>query len=164
MIDSQTRTFLRFRFRTAYLSVTYIDRFLSKGLINSDKHWAIRLLSVACLSLAAKMEESNAPALTEFPTDEYTFDSSVIQRMELLVLTTLDWRMHSITPFDFIRCFISCFCTESSKRHFVSRTTQILFATIKGKYKFNGTSFIYRSNGSYIDGHGSKFDKRIFGD
>ena len=99
-----------------------------------DKHWAIRLLSVACLSLAAKMEDRKTPALTDFPTDEYNFGSSSIQKMELLVLTILDWRMHSITPFDFIHCFISCFCTESSKRHLVSQTTQILFATIKGKF------------------------------
>ncbi|KAI3673017.1 hypothetical protein L6452_39125 [Arctium lappa] len=126
-----TRAFFRLRFSTAYLSVTYIDRFLSKGLIDSDKHWVIRLLSVACLSLAAKMENRIAPALSNYPTDVYNFESSVILRMELLVLTALDWRMHSITPFDFIHCFISCFCAEYSKRHFVSQTTQILFATIK---------------------------------
>ncbi|KAJ9567217.1 hypothetical protein OSB04_003183 [Centaurea solstitialis] len=113
------RSFLRLRFRTAYLSVTYFDRFLSTGLIDRDKHWAIRLLSVACLSLAAKMEDRTPPALTDFPTNEYNFESSSIQKMELLVLTALDWRMHSITPFDFIHCFISCFATESSKRHFI---------------------------------------------
>ncbi|KAJ9566917.1 hypothetical protein OSB04_002883 [Centaurea solstitialis] len=114
-----TRAFLRLRFCTAYLSVTYFDRFLSTGLIDRDKRWAIRLLSVACLSLAAKMEHRTPPALTDFPTDEYSFKSSSIQKMELLVLTALDWRMHSITPFDFIHCFISCFSTESSNKHFV---------------------------------------------
>ncbi|KAL7596134.1 cyclin-D5-3 [Lactuca sativa] len=126
-----TRAFFRLRFHTAYLSVIYIDRFLSKGLITSDKNWAIRLLSVACLSLAAKMTELKAPALSDFPADEYNFESNTIHRMELLVSTTLDWRMHSITPFNFISCFIPCFCNESSNREFVSLTTQILLATTK---------------------------------
>lgn len=102
--------------------------------MKSDKNWAIRLLSVACLSLAAKMTELKAPALSDFPADEYNFESNTIHRMELLVSTTLDWRMHSITPFNFISCFIPCFCNESSNREFVSLTTQILLATTKGKF------------------------------
>ncbi|KAI3504862.1 hypothetical protein L1887_26616 [Cichorium endivia] len=126
-----TRAFFRLRFHTAYLSVIYIDRFLSRGLIGNGKHWAIRLLSVACLSLAAKMAELKSPALSEFPTEEYNFENSSIQRMELLVSSTLDWRMHSITPFDFINCFISCICNESPNKQSVFLTTQILLATTK---------------------------------
>ncbi|KAF2309663.1 hypothetical protein GH714_004508 [Hevea brasiliensis] len=64
-----------FRFQTAYLSITYFDRFLSKRSIENEKLWAVRLLSVACLSLAAKMEEIKAPALSEFHTEDYNFES-----------------------------------------------------------------------------------------
>ncbi|EEF37094.1 cyclin d, putative [Ricinus communis] len=60
-----TRAIFGFRFHTAYLSVTYFDRFLSKRSIDDGKLWAIRLLSVACLSLAAKMEECRVPPLSE---------------------------------------------------------------------------------------------------
>ena len=70
--------------------------------------WAARLLAVACVSLAAKMEEYRAPALPEFRADdEYDFSCDSIRRMELLVLSTLGWRMGAVTPFDFLPCFSS---------------------------------------------------------
>ncbi|KAG6486071.1 cyclin-D6-1-like isoform X1 [Zingiber officinale] len=37
------------------------------------------------------------------------FDAQAIRRMELLVLAALDWRMRSITPFSFLRFFVSFF-------------------------------------------------------
>ncbi|KAL4566228.1 hypothetical protein LXL04_030340 [Taraxacum kok-saghyz] len=128
------RALFRFRFRTAYLSVIYIDRFLSQGPIPSDKPWAIRLLPIACLSLAAKMVESKTPALSQYPAEEYKFESTTIRRMELLLSSALDWRMHSTTPFDYIYFFISRFRHESPNSRFLSLTTQIILATTKGKF------------------------------
>ena len=70
--------------------------------------WAARLLAVACVSLAAKMEEYRAPALPEFRADdEYDFSCDSIRRMELLVLSTLGWRMGGVTPFDYFPCLSS---------------------------------------------------------
>lgn len=73
--------------------------------------WAARLLAVACVSLAAKMEEYRAPALSEFRAgvgdDGYEFSCVCIRRMELLVLSTLDWRMAAVTPFDYLPCLSS---------------------------------------------------------
>jgi cyclin D5 len=70
--------------------------------------WAARLLAVACVSLAAKMEEYRAPALSEFRADdEYNFSSVCIRRMELLVLSTLGWRMGDVTPLDYLPCLSS---------------------------------------------------------
>jgi len=70
--------------------------------------WAARLLAVACVSLAAKMEEYRAPALSEFRADdEYDFSCASIRRMELLVLSTLGWRMGGVTPFDYLPCLSS---------------------------------------------------------
>lgn len=94
--------------------------------------WAIKLLSVACLSLAAKMEEVKVPALSEFQTEEYKFASNVILRMELLVLTTLDWRMGSITPFAFLRYFIVNFYKDSPPSNNVSRVVALILATMRG--------------------------------
>ncbi|KAK4387600.1 Cyclin-D5-3 [Sesamum angolense] len=62
----RTREVLGFGVQTAYVSVTYLDRFLSRRSVDAEKLWAVRLLSMACLSLAAKMEESVVPALSEF--------------------------------------------------------------------------------------------------
>ena len=69
--------------------------------------WAARLLSVACVSVAAKMEECQVPALSGFDAGDYDFCSASIRRMELLVLSTLGWRMGAVTPFDFLPCFSS---------------------------------------------------------
>ncbi|CAN6541960.1 unnamed protein product [Malus baccata var. baccata] len=104
-----------FQLQTAYLSVTYFDRFLSKRSIDDEKLWAIRLLSVACLSLAAKMEECKIPALSEFSVSDYDFESKVIQRMELLVLNTLEWKLGSITPFAYLHYFINKFCADQAR-------------------------------------------------
>ncbi|KAJ4701626.1 cyclin-D5-1-like [Melia azedarach] len=127
----KTRAVFRFRFQTAYLSVTYFDRFLYTRSIDGEKLWAIKLLSVACLSLAAKMEEVKVPALSEFQTEEYKFASNVILRMELLVLTTLDWRMGSITPFAFLRYFIVNFYKDSPPSNNVSRVVALILATMR---------------------------------
>lgn len=87
---------------------------------------------MACLSLAAKMEELRVPNLSEFPVEGYYFDNKVIRRMELMVLETLEWKMLSITPFDFIPCFINKFCGESKSKELVSRTMELLLAITRG--------------------------------
>ncbi|KAF5461934.1 hypothetical protein F2P56_017992 [Juglans regia] len=121
-----------FSFQTVHMSMTYFDRFLSRRSISSEKLWAIRLLSVACLSLAAKMEEVKVPALSEYLLEDYNFDSKVIQRMELLVLSTLEWRMCSITPFAFLYFFLTKLCDiESPPSNIVSRTVEIMLALMR---------------------------------
>ncbi|KAI3821223.1 hypothetical protein L1987_08783 [Smallanthus sonchifolius] len=158
------RSNLQFQFHTAYLSVTYIDRFLSKLRFTP---WTIRLLAIACLSLAAKMNERKdwANWNNRELSSDFQFQKGVTQRAELLVLNTLDWRMHSITPFHFIRYFISCFCKESSpQRRFISLISQIVCAATNGKYGYNQASVIYHSNGGYVDGHGSGFEQGVPGD
>ena len=102
-------------------------------LHQNGKMWAIRLLSVACLSLAAKMEECNVPILSEFPTEDYDFESKVIQKMELLVLSTLEWKMGSITPFSYLSYFINKFCGDSRPKELVSRAVELIVAITKGK-------------------------------
>ncbi|KAJ7967594.1 cyclin-D1-1-like [Quillaja saponaria] len=52
---------------TAFLSVNYFDRFLSVKSLPSPKGWPFQLLAVACLSLAAKMEELRVPLLEDLP-------------------------------------------------------------------------------------------------
>ncbi|KAL6013094.1 hypothetical protein ACLOJK_003584 [Asimina triloba] len=123
------RALFGFRFQTAYLSVTYLDRFLSVRAIEKGKDWAIRLLSVACLSLAAKMEECRVPALSEFPVEDYEFENKVIQRMELLVLNTLEWRMSSVTPFAYLNYFFTKFSEKSRPKALISKAVELILAT-----------------------------------
>ncbi|CAN1848441.1 CYCD4-1, partial [Linum perenne] len=44
-----------------YLSINYLDRFLSAYKLPKGKAWMMQLVGVACLSLAAKMEETEVP-------------------------------------------------------------------------------------------------------
>ncbi|CAA6657524.1 unnamed protein product [Spirodela intermedia] len=128
---SRLRGYFGFSPQTAYLSVIYLDRFFVKRTIDRQS-WAIQLLSVACLSLAAKMEECRVPALTEYPGEECEFESKAIQRMELLVLNTLEWRMGSITPFLYIDYFASKFVLCRSGKGLPSRATELILAAIEG--------------------------------
>ncbi|MCD9560575.1 Cyclin-D2-1 [Datura stramonium] len=52
-----------------YLSVNYLDRFLSAYDLPKGKVWMIQLLAVACLSLAAKMEETEVPLSLDLQCD-----------------------------------------------------------------------------------------------
>lgn len=80
--------------------------------MQESKPWAIQLLSVACLSIAAKMEEQSVPLLSEYPI-EYRFENKVIKNMELLILSTLEWKMGLPTPFAYLHYFFTKFCNGS---------------------------------------------------
>ncbi|RZC66341.1 hypothetical protein C5167_010046 [Papaver somniferum] len=119
-----------FGFQTAYLSISYVDRFLSKRITDSEKSWAIRLLSIASLSLAAKMEECEVPLLSKFNSEqELNFESNTIQKMELMICSTLEWRMNSITPFSYLHYFISNFGNQS--KDLLSKSIELVFAFTK---------------------------------
>ncbi|GMI63353.1 CYCLIN D3;3 [Hibiscus trionum] len=90
---------------TIVLVVNYFDRFILSFKFQKDKPWIGQLAVVACLSLAlaAKVEETQVSLLLDLQVEEaeYVFDSKTIQRMELLVLSTLQWRMKPVTPISF---------------------------------------------------------------
>ncbi|KAK4261386.1 hypothetical protein QN277_004391 [Acacia crassicarpa] len=94
---------------TFCLSTNYFDRFLSMHDFNRSQKWTGQLLAVACLSIATKVEETEMPQLKEFQVEEpkFVFEARSIQRMELLVLNTLQWKMHAFTPCSFIDYFLT---------------------------------------------------------
>ncbi|XP_043703347.1 cyclin-D1-1-like [Telopea speciosissima] len=134
----KVHAFYRFQPVTAYLSVNYMDRFLSTRRLPEAKGggggWPLQLVSVACLSLAAKMEEALVPSLLDLQIEgaKFIFEPKTIRRMELLVLATLDWRLRSVTPFDFIT-FFACKVdpTTTFIASLVSRATQTILTTIR---------------------------------
>ncbi|XP_010520763.1 PREDICTED: cyclin-D4-1-like isoform X2 [Tarenaya hassleriana] len=118
----------------AFLSVNYMDRFLSSYEL-SGKAQIMHLLAVACLSLAAKMEETDVPLSLDLQVGEskFVFDARTIQRMELLVLSTLKWRMQAVTPFSFLDHFHSKINVDQSLRRFtILRSCQLISNTLKG--------------------------------
>ncbi|KAG2605256.1 cyclin-D1-1-like isoform X3 [Panicum virgatum] len=131
----KARSYHGFQPATAYLAVSYMDRFLSSRSL-PDYGWAFQLLSVACLSLAAKMEETSVPPLLELQCQQiestgYIFEPGTVQRMELFVLAELDWRLRSLTPFAFINLF-ACKADSSGRctRSLVLRACQITINAI----------------------------------
>ncbi|KAG0482835.1 hypothetical protein HPP92_010919 [Vanilla planifolia] len=118
-----------------YLSVNYLDRFLSTYELPQGKAWMTQLLSVACLSLASKMEEMEIPLLLDLQVSEakFVFEARTIQRMELLLLSTLKWRMHAVTPFSFIDYFL-CKINGGSSPSMLSfsRLVELILSTTKG--------------------------------
>lgn len=50
----------------AVLAITYLDKFVCSYSLQRDKPWMLQLVSVACLSLAAKVEETQVPLLLDF--------------------------------------------------------------------------------------------------
>ncbi|XVE70137.1 hypothetical protein DITRI_Ditri10aG0047400 [Diplodiscus trichospermus] len=89
---------------TAVLAVNYLDRFLMSFRFQSEKPWMTQLAAVACLSLSAKVEETQVPLLLDLQVEEsrYVFEAKTIQRMEILVLSTLQWKMNPVTPISFL--------------------------------------------------------------
>ncbi|THG14823.1 hypothetical protein TEA_018678 [Camellia sinensis var. sinensis] len=118
--------YYNFRDETAYLSVNYLDRFLCSHALpyrsaQEGKRWLWQLLSVACLSLAAKMEETRAPLLLDLQVLEpkFMFEPKTVQRMELFVMAKLRWRLRVVTPFDFVDYFIAKLqCLNPNVDHF----------------------------------------------
>ncbi|CAL9115813.1 unnamed protein product [Musa acuminata var. zebrina] len=124
----------RFGPLSAYLSVNYLDRFLSSYKHSQGKAWMTQLLSVACLSLAAKADETEVLSSLDLQIGEarYVFEARTVQRMELLVLSTLKWRMQVVTPFSFIDYFLYKFSDgivpDSS---LVSRSVGLILGTVR---------------------------------
>ncbi|XP_024383721.1 cyclin-D4-2 isoform X2 [Physcomitrium patens] len=119
---------------TVALAVNYMDRFLSRHHLPEGKDWMLQLLSVSCISLAAKMEESEVPILLDLQVEqqEHIFEAHTIQRMELLVLSTLEWRMSVVTPFSYIDYFFHKLgISELLLRALLSRVSEIIMKAIE---------------------------------
>ncbi|KAF3781154.1 Cyclin-D1-2 [Nymphaea thermarum] len=127
-------SFLGFRPLTVYLAVNYMDRFLSVHDFPTNG-WTYELLSVACLSLAAKMEESGAPSLPVIQRaglGRHFFEPDSLFRMEIVILSKLNWKLRSVTPFSFIELFARK--VNPSQEHngaIVSRGIQLILSIIR---------------------------------
>lgn len=118
-----------------YLSVNYLDRFLSAYELPNGKAWMMQLLAVSCVSIAAKMEETDVPLSIDLQVGDskFVFEAKTIQRMELLVMSTLKWRMQSVTPFSFIDYFLYKLSGDQMPpRSLISQAIQLIISTIKG--------------------------------
>lgn len=131
--------------------------------------WLAQLLAVACVSLAAKVEETEVPLLLDLQvhftltrsilihlsiiTQEqfmctlfsslhkqvghvpHVFEARTIQRMELLILSTLKWRLSSVTPFSFLGFLLQkmAICRRSYS-DLLPRVEELILNSCGGRY------------------------------
>uniref|UniRef100_A0A7N0TVT7 Cyclin N-terminal domain-containing protein n=1 Tax=Kalanchoe fedtschenkoi TaxID=63787 RepID=A0A7N0TVT7_KALFE len=118
---------------TAVLAVDYIDRFMARHHLQPEKPWMVQLTAVTCLSLAAKVEETQAPLLLDLQVEgaKFVFEPKTIQRMELLVLSTLQWQMHPVTPLSFTDHIIRRLSLKPQLQvDFLNRSNRILTSLV----------------------------------
>jgi cyclin A len=89
---------------TLYISVNFVDRFLSKINVIRSK---LQLVGVTCMLLAAKYEEIHAPPVEEFIfiTDS-TYKHEEIIQMETVILAVLEFSLTVVTARTFINRFL----------------------------------------------------------
>ncbi|XP_077236885.1 putative cyclin-D7-1 isoform X2 [Tasmannia lanceolata] len=95
---------LNFSLGVVFEAVNFLDRFISLNRSKKWKYWMIELLSVACLSIAAKSNEVFIPPLIEFQMEDldHSFHPCMIQRMELTLMMALGWRLSCVTPYSYV--------------------------------------------------------------
>ncbi|KAG6520205.1 hypothetical protein ZIOFF_017243 [Zingiber officinale] len=169
---------------TALLAVNYLDRcFLpcsARGellRLQDDKPWMGRLAAVACLSLAAKVEETRVPLLLDLqlfpepPEDGgFVFEPKTIRRMELLVLSALGWRTNPVTPLSFIHHLLPRLFSKAKTAEadfagsdityrvsaLTSRCEAALLSVIAGRSEMGPISGIGMGGGGAARCHGSR--------
>ncbi|RYR00107.1 hypothetical protein Ahy_B07g088185 [Arachis hypogaea] len=112
------------------------DRFLLSFHFQREKPWMIQLASVTCISLVAKVEETQVPLLLDLQVEDvkYVFEAKTIQRMELLILSTLNWKMHHVTPLSFLDHIIRRLGLKTHLHwQFLKRCENLLLSLLLGK-------------------------------
>lgn len=91
------------------------------------------------------MEERIVPGLSQYPQDhDFVFKPHVIRKTELLILSTLEWKLNLITPFHYFNYFVAKISLlphdyNKNNNHSVSkdlvllRSSESLLALTKGK-------------------------------
>lgn len=62
---------------------------------------------------------------------KFVFEAKTIKRMELLVVTTLNWRLQALTPFSFIDYFVDKISGHVSE-NLIYRSSRFILNTTKG--------------------------------
>lgn len=89
--------------QTIFLTVNYIDRYLSKVNIKRD---VLQLVGVACMFIASKFEEIQAPLASEFSyITDHTYSVTQILRVEQNILGVLGFHLMATTPIAFLDAF-----------------------------------------------------------
>ncbi|KAJ6507464.1 hypothetical protein DFH09DRAFT_1101271 [Mycena vulgaris] len=97
----QVHTRFRLIPETFFLCANLIDRFLSSRVISPSK---LQLVGMACLFIAAKYEETVAPAVANFiHICEGTYTTADMLQAEQHILRAVEWNLSYPTPINYLR-------------------------------------------------------------
>ena len=98
---------------TSAMAVRYLDYILvaSGYQIQKECFWVYQLLASACNLIAAKFEEPAQNQRRNLArrlqnTNDISFDTTAMSKMEAIVLRELGWNAARVTPFCFIPYFL----------------------------------------------------------
>ncbi|KAJ8537865.1 hypothetical protein K7X08_014405 [Anisodus acutangulus] len=131
-IDNIVRTGGPFMFRkiTVYSAVIYVDRFLSIMTIENERFLVAKLLSTACLHLAADKWENFQVDLPEFAQFTNSFTRSIIN-MKNYVVNEFGGTKTCVTPISFTKYFVSRFCRDDSRKEYAKiKTVEVIMSTL----------------------------------
>ncbi|KAL3753771.1 hypothetical protein ACJRO7_001070 [Eucalyptus globulus] len=129
------RSRLKLSYGTMFLAANYFDRFVSICKCQEWKHWIVELVSIACLSVASKFNETlSTLSLHEIQMEDldHSFQSSTIQRMELMLLQMLGWRLGPITAYSYVE-LLTCnsdFLTSHLQEQFITKVNDLLLHSL----------------------------------
>ncbi|XP_058209122.1 putative cyclin-D7-1 [Rhododendron vialii] len=124
LAKSQSR--LNLSCQSVFNAANYFDRFLSSKQCKGWKYWMFELLAIACLSVASKFGETAHPFHEIQMEDlDHSFQSNLIQWMELTLLKTLGWRLGSVTAYSYIELLMSNFIDTLSSFLLGELTTRV---------------------------------------
>ncbi|XP_022952954.1 cyclin-D3-1-like isoform X1 [Cucurbita moschata] len=143
----KVNAFYGFSTLTALLAINYLDRVLTGRHFQRDKPWMLQLLAVTCISLAAKVEEVRVPVLQDLQVEDskFIFEAKTIQRMELLVLSALQWKMHAVTPVSFLGIITKGLGLKKNQhfqKEFLRRFERILLSLVTGLTDSRSVGFL----------------------
>lgn len=101
------------RRETFYLAVDYLDRYLT-NVSHSVLKNHLQLIGITCLFIAAKVEEIYPPKINDFAyvTDGACAEEDIL-RQELLILSTLQWRICPVTVVGWLSLYMQINVTSN---------------------------------------------------
>ncbi|KAI3443037.1 CYCLIN domain-containing protein [Psidium guajava] len=129
------RSRLKLSYGTIFLAANCFDRFISVCKCQEWKHWIVELVSIACLSVASKFNETlSTLSLREIQMEDldHSFQPSTIQRMELTLLQMLGWRLVPITAYSYVK-LLTCngdFWTSHLHEQFITKVNDLLLHSL----------------------------------
>lgn len=112
---------LHFRLETLYQTICIFDLYISKSCPKENLFEIsnVKLIAIACLSIATKLEEINCNFLNFFTEQvlQNEFSSKMLAKKELMILQRLNFKTNQSTCYHFLTVFQELFSNTFGKNN-----------------------------------------------